>query len=82
MVNVTSDCYQIFQRVYGSGLEPLKIDAYKAFKMHLHIHIYIYIYIYIYIHIYVYITVHHVPKCMSCDKAIVVITGKAYCFPD
>ena len=31
---------------------------------------------------YVYITVHHVPKCMSCHKAIVVITGKAHCFHD
>ena len=26
------------------------------------------------------ITIHHVPKCMSCHKAIVVITGKAHCF--
>ena len=24
----------------------------------------------------------HVPKCMSCHKAIVVITGKAHCFHD
>ena len=28
------------------------------------------------------ITVHHVPKCMSCHKAIVVITGRAHCFHD
>ena len=27
-------------------------------------------------------TVHHAPKCMSCHKAIVVITGRAYCFHD
>ena len=27
-------------------------------------------------------TVHHVPKCMSCHKAIVVITGRANCFHD
>ena len=27
-------------------------------------------------------TVHHVPKCMSCHKAIVVITGRAHCFHD
>ena len=27
-------------------------------------------------------TVHNVPKCMSCHKAIVVITGRAHCFPD
>ena len=26
--------------------------------------------------------VHHVPKCMSCHKAIVVITGRVYCFHD
>ena len=26
------------------------------------------------------LTVHHVPKCMSCHRAIVVITGRAYCF--
>ena len=25
---------------------------------------------------------YHVPKYMSCDKAIVVITGKAHCFHD
>ena len=24
-------------------------------------------------------TLHHVPKCMSCHKAIVVITGRANC---
>ena len=29
-----------------------------------------------------YITVHPVPKCMSCHKAIVVITGRAHCFHD
>ena len=28
------------------------------------------------------ITVHHVPKCMSCHKAIVVITRRAHCFHD
>ena len=27
-------------------------------------------------------TVYHVPKCMSCHKAIVVITGRANCFQD
>ena len=27
-------------------------------------------------------TVHDVPKCMSCHKAIVVITGSAHCFYD
>ena len=26
--------------------------------------------------------VHHVPKCISCHKAIVVITGRAHCFHD
>ena len=26
--------------------------------------------------------VHHVPKCMSCHKSIVVITGMAHCFHD
>ena len=26
--------------------------------------------------------VHHVPKCMSCQKDIVVITGRAHCFHD
>ena len=24
----------------------------------------------------------HVPKCMSCHKAIVVVTGRAHCFHD
>ena len=28
------------------------------------------------------ITVHHVPKSMSFHKAILVITGRAYCFLD
>ena len=28
------------------------------------------------------VTVHHVPKCMSCHKVIVVITGRAHCFHD
>ena len=27
-------------------------------------------------------TVHHVPKCMSCHKAIVVITGREHYFHD
>ena len=27
-------------------------------------------------------SVHHVPKCMSCHKAIAVITGRAHCFHD
>ena len=26
--------------------------------------------------------IYHVPKCMSCHKAIVVITGRAHCFHD
>ena len=29
-----------------------------------------------------YVTVHHVPKYMSCHKAIVVITRRAHCFHD
>ena len=31
---------------------------------------------------YEHITVHHVPKCMSCHKATAVITGRAHCFHD
>ena len=65
--------------------------------MYIYIYIYIYIYTYIYItllallvehslstlHWYQQcVTVHHVPKCMSCHKAIVVITGRAHCFHD
>ena len=26
------------------------------------------------------VTIHHVPKCMSCHKAIVVITRRTHCF--
>ena len=26
--------------------------------------------------------IHHVPKCTSCHKAIVVITGSSHCFHD
>ena len=29
-----------------------------------------------------YINVHHVLKCMSCHKAIMVITRRAHCFHD
>ena len=29
-----------------------------------------------------FVTVHHVPKYMSCHKAIVVISGRAHCFHD
>ena len=29
-----------------------------------------------------YVTVHHVPKCMSCHKVIVVMTNRAHCFHD
>ena len=28
------------------------------------------------------VTVHHVLKCMSCHKAVVVITGRVHCFHD
>ena len=28
------------------------------------------------------VTIHHVPKCMSCHNAIVVITGRVHCFHD
>ena len=31
---------------------------------------------------YAHANVHHVPKCMSCHKATVVITGRAHCFQD
>ena len=48
---------------------------------------YIFYIIYTYytnIHLYIYtcIYIHHVPKCMSCHKAIVLITGRAHCFHD
>ena len=34
------------------------------------------------VHWYQFVTVHHVPKCMSCHKDIVVITERAHCFHD
>ena len=43
---------------------------------------YIYIYVYKNKHTCKHIYIHHVPKCMSCHKAIVVITGRAHCFHD
>ena len=50
---------------------------------------YIYIYIYLFIKRFLYTMrmlsvhhVHHVPKCMSCHKATVVITGRAHWFHD
>ena len=30
----------------------------------------------------IYTAVHHVPKCMSCHKTIVVITSRVHCFHD
>ena len=40
-------------------------------------------YVYIYLHVIMKTMCppryHHVPKCMSCHKAIVVITGRAHC---
>ena len=62
---------------------------------HKYIYICIYIYIYVSLYIYIYVCVcvcvwqlegsswrlgHHVPKCMSSQKAIVVIIGRAHCF--
>ena len=52
-----------------------KILKLKVTHTHTHTHKHTYI-------CYMYITVHHVPKCMSCHKAIVVITGRAHCFHD
>ena len=46
--------------------------------MYMHIYIYIYMFIYILRYIYKY----HVPKWISCHKAILVITAKAHCFHD
>ena len=40
-------------------------------------------YIYIYICIYkIYVSIHRVPKCMGCKKAIVMRTGRVHCFHD
>ena len=60
--------------------------------MYIYICIYIYIYIYICNHennvpsrLYVSVSVHEVhdvPKCMSCHKATVAITGRAHYFRD
>ena len=43
---------------------------------------FIYIYIYISCAQVHHVTMHHVPKCMSCHNAIVVITRRAHCFHD
>ena len=43
-------------------------------------HVYICIH-YTHIHIHT-CNIHHVPKCMSCHKAIVVITARVHCFHD
>ena len=46
---------------------------------------YIYMYIYIYIYIYRYqqcVTIHRVPKCMSCHESIVMMTRRAHGFHD
>ena len=64
----------------------------KYIIIYIHFGIYIYIYIFIIYTIYYWAhdgtwctyvhDVHHVPKCMSCQKAIVVTTGRAHCFHD
>ena len=51
----------------------------KAIKGNTHTHTHTYIYIQG-THMMYIITVHRVPKCMSCHKAIVVITERAHCF--
>ena len=52
--------------------------------MHTYINLHLYAYINIHIYAaYVYIyAVYHVPKCMSCHKAIVVINGRVHSFHD
>ena len=70
----------------------IHIYIYKYIYMYICIHIYMFIYTYIhFLYIYVYAimktmcppcyqTVHHVTKCMSCHRAIVMITGRAHYF--
>ena len=60
-----------------------KEEKYLWFLINYVLFFFIYIYyIYIYNHENNVPTVHHVPKSMSCHKAIAVITGRAYCFHD
>ena len=67
------------------------IYTYTYTYTYIYIHSYIYIHTYTYIYIYIYICnheknvpsrLHHVPKCISCHKATVVISGRAHCFHD
>ena len=61
----------------------MNICEYICIYIYIYEYIGIYIYIYIFTCSYMYIyTYINVPKCMSCNKAIVVINGRAHCFHD
>ena len=58
-------------------------SPYIYIYIYIYTHIYIYIYTYTYIHSLVYwyhqcVTVHHVSKCMSCHKVILVIATRTH----
>ena len=72
-------------------LDPFNLQRAKLSNVYTSQYMYIWLYIiciqYIYIYTLVHcyqqcVTVHHVPKCMSCHKAILVITGRTHCLHD
>ena len=72
-------------------LDPFNLQRAKLSNVQTSQYMYIWLYIiciqYIYIYTLVHcyqqcVTVHHVPKCMSCHKAILAITGRTQCLHD
>ena len=66
-LNISRVCCH--QNVWLLSLFRKRIYVYKIIENLYNIYIYVYLYMFIYI---------HVPKCMSCHKATVVIIGRAH----
>ena len=84
LLQIYQHLLQIYIYIYDICLSIYLSIHYLYIYICIYIYMYIYIHIYLYyIHIYIYdVRLHHVSKCMSCHKAIVVITGRAHCFHD
>ena len=73
-----------FYKLHRMKVIYTSISSFTAKLVNQQFLIFIYfLYILFTFYIYIYIVFDiHVPKCMSCHKAIVVITGRAHCFHD
>ena len=77
------------KKVNSETSQWLEISAswltYISISIYIYIYLCIYIYVYRYVYIYVYTYTYNrtsCAKCMSCHKAIVVITRRVHCFYD